>query len=109
MVAAVAMQLLDEHKLALDDTVEELAPGLLEQGDRITVEQLLSHRSGLPEVDDDAGWIKLVEAHPDWPRSRLGERAAVAYVSHRPLDFRPGSSASYSNTGYLVLGLLIRR
>ena len=109
MVAAVVMQLVDEHKLALDDTVEELAPGLLEQGDRITVEQLLSHRSGLLEVDDDAGWAKLVAAHPDWPRSRLGARAAVAYVSHRPLDFRPGSSTSYRNTGYLVLGQLIEQ
>ncbi len=47
--AAVVMQLVAEGEIALDDTVSDLAPGLLAAGDEITVGQLLAHTSGLPE------------------------------------------------------------
>lgn len=48
-VGAVALQMVDEHKIALTDTVEQWLPGLLPYGNDVTVRQLLQHTSGIPD------------------------------------------------------------
>jgi D-alanyl-D-alanine carboxypeptidase len=105
-VATVVLQLVGEGRLRLNDTVERRLPGLLPQGRRITLRQLLNHTSGLYDFVDDARFqarflrdIRLVVP----PRQTVGIAAA------RPLRFAPGTGWAYSNTGYQILGLMIER
>ena len=102
MVAAAVFQLVDEHRLRLSATVESLLPGLLPSGEHITVAELLSHRSGLPDPVNDPRYQNRLPAN-----RHATPRQVVDAVSRAPLDFRPGSSAEYSNTNFEVLGLII--
>ena len=100
--AAVVMELVEEGTLSLDDTVEDWAPGLLAEGDSITVRQLLGHTSGLPDYTKDDGFIEAFVAGED-----LTPRQIVSFVSSEPLAFEPGTEYEYSDTDNIVLGLII--
>ena len=103
-VATVVLQLVGERKLALDDTVARWLPGVVPNGKRITVRQLLGHTSGLFDYGGDAHFVEAAYRNPlrDWsPR----EIVAIA-VSHHP-RFAPGTSWGYANTNYYVLGLIV--
>jgi D-alanyl-D-alanine carboxypeptidase len=97
-VAMVVLQLV-EGRLRLGDNLERWLPGLVPGGERITVRQLLNHTSGLYNYTDDL---------PEPPR-RVRPRQLVAIATgHRPL-FAPGTEFSYSNTNYILAGLLAER
>ncbi len=103
MVATVVMQLVEDGALTLDDTVEQWLPGLLREGDHITVQQLLSHTSGLADYNDTPA---------DWPilrRPPVDQHALVVAAGRADRDFEPGEGQSYSNTNYAVLGLIVER
>jgi D-alanyl-D-alanine carboxypeptidase len=98
-VATVVLQLVGEGRLGLDDTLERWLPGLVPGGERITLRQLLQHTSGLYNYTDDL---------PEPPRRfRPGELVAIA-TGHKPL-FAPGTQFSYSNTNYILAGMLVER
>jgi D-alanyl-D-alanine carboxypeptidase len=103
-VATVVLQLVAEGKLGLDDPVERWLPGLVPNGRAITIRELLDHTSGLFDYFGDKGFVRAVVAQPGriWPRRRL---VAIA-ASHPPL-FPPGRDWSYSNTNYILLGLVV--
>jgi len=101
MVAAVVMQLVQDRELSLDDTVEDWLPGVLRSGQKITVEHLLSHRSGLPEYLADEGFSEAFRSGPLQPRE------FVRLIAAQLLEFEPGTASAYSNTNYIVLGLII--
>jgi D-alanyl-D-alanine carboxypeptidase len=105
-VAAVVLQLVGERRLALNDTVERRLPGLLPQGTRITIRQLLNHTSGLFDFIADETFRAVVarDLRLVIPPGRLVDIAA----SH-PLLFPPGRDWAYSNTGYIVLGLIVEQ
>jgi len=108
-VAAVVLQLVDEGKLSLDDSVEQWLPGLVPNGGAITIRELLSHRSGLFDyVHDRRILAPYLKGHLDhvWTPLQVLRMA----TSHKPL-FAPGAAdrQSYSNTGYLILGLVIEK
>ncbi len=65
LTAAVVMELVEEGALSLDDTVEQWAPGLLAEGDSITVRHLLGHTSGLPEYTKDEKFIEAATSGKD--------------------------------------------
>jgi D-alanyl-D-alanine carboxypeptidase len=103
-VATVVLQLVAEGKLGLDDPVDRRLPGLLPDGGSITIRELLNHTSGLFDYSDDDAWTGQVIAQPD---RRWSPRELVAIAtSHAPL-FAPGTSWRYSNTNYVVLGLVV--
>jgi D-alanyl-D-alanine carboxypeptidase len=105
-IATVVLQLVGEGKLSLTDTVARWLPGLIPNGRHITVHELLNHTSGLYNYTDSPAFINQVAADPT---RRWTPRALIAVATaHRPL-FPPGTSWSYSNTGYIVLGLMIRK
>ena len=104
-VATVVLQLVGEGKLSLDDSIERWLPGLVPNGGNITVRQLLSHRSGLfdyfgdervlkPYLNGNFGYV--------WTPPKL-----VAVSTAHPPVFEPGAKFSYSNTNYIVLGLIV--
>jgi D-alanyl-D-alanine carboxypeptidase len=104
-VATVVLQLVAERKIALTDTVERWLPGLVPNGSQITIRQLLNHTSGLPDFDQDPRFLKpYLSGHlrHHWPPRALVRIA----TSHKPL-FAPGARYSYSNTNYLLAGLII--
>lgn len=101
--AAVALQLVAERRLALDAPVEHWLPGVV-GGRPITVRQLLNHTSGLYDPTDEPGFWAPLLADPTFAyRPRDIVAAAVA----RPLAAPPGTRHTYSNTNYLLAGLLI--
>jgi D-alanyl-D-alanine carboxypeptidase len=110
--ATVVLQLVGEGRLRLSDTAERWLPGLVPSpgGDRITVRDLLQHASGLPEytdglLDGDA----LRDRFRTWAPAELVRRAVKDGNRDRPLLFPPGTEHHYSNTDYIVLGMIIER
>ena len=100
---AAAILLLEERgKLKVDDRVKTHLPDAPMGWDRITVFNLLTHTSGIPNFTSlaDYNTIKLSSRTAD---------AAVAAVRDRTLDFGPGEKMSYSNSGYIVLGAIIEK
>jgi len=103
-VAVVVLQLAEEGRLDLDQPVASILPGLVPDGHSITIRELLGHTSGLFDYLDDEAFVRAVIAHPGrrWPPRRL-----VSIAIAHPLLFRPGHGWSYSNTNYIVLGLVV--
>ena len=105
-VAVAALQLAGEGRLALTDTVERWLPGLVPGGGAITVRQLLNHTSGLADYvpDEDDTFIRrvLADRHRVWTPHEL-----VAIGTAQPPLFAPGAAWAYSNTGYVLLGLIV--
>ena len=105
-VATVVLQLVSEGRLSLEDTVEQWLPGLVPNGDGITIRQLLNHTSGLFDYENDP---RVFEPYINGDLSfHWAPRELVRIaVSHEPL-FEPGAMQSYSNTGYILAGLIIK-
>jgi D-alanyl-D-alanine carboxypeptidase len=105
-VATVVLQLAGEGRLGLSDAVERWLPGLVPGGGAITVRQLLNHTSGLADYapDEDDTFIRrvLADRHRAWTPHEL-----VAIGTAQPPLFAPGARWSYSNTGYILLGLIV--
>jgi D-alanyl-D-alanine carboxypeptidase len=101
-VATLALQLVEEGKLSLDQPVERHLPGLLTDGNSITVRQLLQHTSGLTDYTADAEVLTgIMENRVFTPR----ELVRIAQTS--PPSNPPGAAFGYSNTNYIVAGLLV--
>jgi D-alanyl-D-alanine carboxypeptidase len=96
--AAAVLQLQAAGKLSLDATVATYLPEA-PHASEITLRQLLTHTSGLPD---------FLAAMSDEQATRPATfPQLMEYVKGKPLDSPPGSKASYSNTGYILLGRLI--
>jgi D-alanyl-D-alanine carboxypeptidase len=104
-VATVALQLVGEGRLSLSDRVEHWLPGVLPYGDQVTVRQLLNLTSGVPDNQDpvNAEFLKGNMTRSWTPRE------LVALVAHQPPDFPAGHGWAYSNTNYMLAGLIIER
>jgi D-alanyl-D-alanine carboxypeptidase len=105
--AAVLLQLADEGKLTLDAPVNRYLPGLLPDS-RITVRHVLSHRSGLYDYTNDlfASTVRGFEA----VRTKVFTyRQLVARSLRHARTSAPGGAYSYSNTNFVVAGLLIEK
>ncbi|MEV5875226.1 serine hydrolase domain-containing protein [Streptomyces sp. NPDC052101] len=105
--AVVLLQLADEHRLALDAPVDRYLPGLLPD-DRITVRQVLSHRSGLYDYTDDM-FADSVSGFEAVRHKVFTYRQLVALSLQKPRTNAPGAAYSYSNTNFVVAGMLIEK
>ena len=106
-VATVALQLVGEGKLSLDDTVEHWLPGILSYGDSVNLRQLLNHTSGVP--DYQALLEPKVLAGGESATRTYTPRDLVAMIAGKQPDFAPQTSWHYSSTGYILTGLIIER
>jgi len=104
-VATVVLQLVAEHVLSLSDTVGQWLPGLVPNGGKITIQELLQHTSGIYSYTNDPGFLRVLFSDPTrvW---RPEELVRIA-VAHPPV-FPPGTSFAYSNTDYVLLGVIIQ-
>jgi D-alanyl-D-alanine carboxypeptidase len=105
-VAVVALQLVAEHRLQLDDTVERWLPGLVPGGGRITVRELLGHTSGLADYVGDATFLRKTVNEP---RRRWAPRELVRVALAAGRVARPGKRFVYASTNYVLLGLIVER
>ncbi|GGY81713.1 serine hydrolase domain-containing protein [Pseudoduganella plicata] len=108
LTAMLLARLVEQGKLRWDSTLAELFPAwhdTMQPALRaVTVEQLLRHRAGLKRDPDDAAADELRLLLTGDP---VADRAAVAhYMLRQPPEHVPGSTFLYSNTGYLVAGLI---
>lgn len=106
-VATVVLQLVDEGKIGLDEPAQRYLPDALPADyPPITVRQLLQHTSGLhnytPYVMHGPEQI-LRDHYRAWTPEEL-----VAIATGHPRDFEPGAQIGYSNTNYVLLGMLIQ-
>jgi len=117
MTATIAMKLVEQKRIRLDDPIAQYLPDPLVAGlhvykgrsfsREITVRQLLNHTSGI--VDDWAcpGFLDLVAGNPE---RRWTPEETIEYVKKNcPPRFRPGDGWHYSDTGYNLLGLVLER
>ncbi len=105
--ATSVMMLVEDGKIRLDDPISKYLPGTPAAWDRITVRNLLTHTSGIPDYESDSLTKKgaaFIDLRRDYTEAELLRR-----FEGLPLDFPPGSKWSYSNTGYVVLGILIHK
>ena len=97
--ATLILQLADSGRLALDDPIRRYLPEGPPRWDSVTVRNLLTHTSGIPDYADS-----VVDLRRDYTEDEL-----IRVAAGLPPLFAPGASWSYSNTGYVLLGAIIRR
>jgi N-acyl-D-amino-acid deacylase len=97
--AAALMLQVEDGKLALTDPITNFFPGGPAPWRSITVRHLLTHTSGIPDYNDGQ-----LDYRKDYTEDEL-----VTFATGLPLDFAPGAQWKYSNTGYILLGAIIRK
>ncbi|MER6916840.1 serine hydrolase domain-containing protein [Streptomyces sp. NPDC000594] len=115
-VATVLLQMEAEGRLKLDDTVEKHLPGLVRgngnDGAKITVRQLLNHTSGLYDYLNDPAYAEKYLIGEGFLKHRYDTLAPEFHIGvamgHPPV-FAPGDRAEYSNTNYVLAGLIIEK
>lgn len=99
--AAAILLLQEQGKLKLDDPVGKYVPGLT-RGDEVTIRQILSHTSGYQDYAAEDYPLQS-QLKPVTPQEILKQWAT------KPLDFEPGTQWQYSNTNYVIAGLIIEK
>ena len=103
-VASAVAKLVSAGRLSLDGTLADYLPelaGRIENAEQITVRMMVQHRSGIPNYTDDAEF--------DWFTPQTDARSNLDLVLDDPADFKPDARYSYSNTNYLLLGMILDR
>ncbi len=105
--AVAILKLYEDGKIQLDDEISDFLPQNIikniANGDKITVRQLLNHTSGLKNYVyiTYKGW-------EDGSIKYLSAEENIAYIYNLPADFEPGSAFNYSNSNYLLLGIILK-
>jgi len=106
---AVALQLVAEHKLGLNDTLQQWVPGVLPYASHVTVKQLLSHTSGVPdylEADSNSLIYRVargeVSRYQTWTPQQL-----VGLIANQPQHQLPADQAEYSDTNFILVGMVV--
>ncbi|MGI9069393.1 MAG: serine hydrolase domain-containing protein [Pyrinomonadaceae bacterium] len=100
--ATAVMMLVEEGKVSLDDKITKYFPAAPETWSRITVRHLLNHTSG----------IQNHVAVPDFPnlfQTNLTRDQLIKLFFKLPLEFQPGETWAYDNTGYYLLGIIVEK
>jgi D-alanyl-D-alanine carboxypeptidase len=112
-VATVVLQLVGEGNLSLDDKVEEHLPGVVSggghDGSAITIRDLLQHTSGIYDYNLDEAWnpFNALDIFEERRFAHYAPEDLVAVAMRHPPIFEPGTARSYSNTNYVLVGMII--
>jgi CubicO group peptidase (beta-lactamase class C family) len=99
--ATLVFQLIEEKKLSADTRLSEFFPGL-PNAQKITIGNLLNHRSGLHNFTDDEAYASYME------QARTQEQM-LDIITKAGADFEPDTQGAYSNSNYIVLGYIIEK
>ncbi len=110
-VAVGILQLIEKGKLKFDDTIGELIKIDWKAIDRdITVEQLLTHTSGIPDYFDESVMEEYEELWIDYPNYKIRQNDdLLPLFIDKPMMYQKGTKFRYNNTGYAVLAMIIER
>jgi len=97
--AALVFQLIEEGQLTLDTKLSDYYPEIT-NSNKITISNLLNHRSGLHNYTSDDTYLN--QMNKSWRKNEL-----MWLITDFPIDFEPNEKACYSNTNYLLLGFII--
>ncbi|MGH7615953.1 MAG: serine hydrolase domain-containing protein [Gemmatimonadaceae bacterium] len=100
--SAAIMRLVEQGRVTLDDDLSKYVPQFPLHGKKVSIRQLLSHTSGVHNYTSSPEWAKT------W-NDVLSPDAIVKFVAADTLDFAPGTAYRYSNTGYVLLGMVIEK
>ncbi len=98
--AAAIMQLVERHKLSLDDSLGKFVHDYPAAA-RVTLRQLLWQVTGIPNYTAVSGFVKYSASHPG------GIEGVLGLIRAKPLEFAPGTKWMYSNTNYALLGQVV--
>lgn len=101
--AAMILKLAENNKLSLQDPLTKYFPEFL-PGKDITIEHLLTHTSGVYESLRNPAYRADMETD-----KKINTNEIMGYFIDQPLDFKPGTQFSYSNSGYNLLGIIIEK
>jgi CubicO group peptidase (beta-lactamase class C family) len=100
--ATAILMLQERGKLSLQDDLTKLLPDFPTQGKKVTIENLLTHTSGIPSYTE----------LPEWPprmREDMTLDTLIGLFKGKPLEFDPGTKWAYDNSGYVLLGAVIEK
>ena len=100
--SACILMLSEQGRLKLDDDITKYLPDYPSGGRKITIEQLLTHTSGIHSYTDMPSWGKRMRE--DWTLAEL-----VDFFENEPFDFAPGAKWHYDNSGYVLLGVILEK
>ena len=101
LTAAAVLLLAEDGKLTLDDPVGKYVPNLT-RGDAVTIRQILSHTSGYPDYAPQDYMV------PEWQKP-VSADALLARWARAALEFDPGTKWQYSNTNFVIAGLIVEK
>ena len=110
-VAVGILQLIDQGRIKLDDTLGELLDMDLHNIDsKVTVEQLLNHTSGVPDYFDESVMEEYEELWADYPNYKIRHNNDLfPLFLHKPMMYEKGSRFQYNNSGYVLLATIIEK
>ncbi|MGW2328233.1 serine hydrolase domain-containing protein [Streptomyces sp. NPDC001700] len=112
-VSTVVLQLVGEGRLSLDDTVEHWLPGVVSghgnDGSGITIRQLLQHTSGLFDYAADFPELTSLDGYEADRYTTWSPEQLVAIATKHAPNFAPGGGWSYSNTNYILAGMILEK
>jgi len=100
--AASILLLQERGQLRVEDEITKYLPDYPTHGQKITIEHLLTHTSGVPSYTGMAEWRPRV-------REDMKLQDLIAIFKDKPLDFNPGEQWNYSNSGYILLGAIVEK
>ena len=101
--AACILLLQERGQLNVNDRASKYLPSLPRMWQAMTIHQLLTHTSGVPNPDYKGHQYATIQ------RTGATPEELVAFVADQPLEFKPGTGWNYTNTGYIVLGMIIEK
>lgn len=101
--AVAILQLVEQGKVSLQDSVQKFIPDFPSKEQIITIENLLTHTSGIKD------FMQIDYSNPYMERWDFTPKQLIDSFKTYPLEFPPGTKYSYSNSGYFLLGYIIER
>ena len=99
--ASLILKAVEENKLKLNETIDKYFPAIV-NSNKITVSNLLNHRSGIHSFTDDADYLS-------WCTQAKSENEMLAIIAKGKSEFEPDSKAQYSNSNYLLLTIILEK
>ena len=99
--SVLVLKAVEEQKLSLQQSIASFFPAI-PNAEKITVEQLLTHRSGIHSFTDNEDYIQ-------WNTLPKTEKELVALIAEGGSDFAPGSKAAYSNSNFVLLTFILEK
>lgn len=99
--AAMVMKAVEQGLLSLDCTLDKFFPDII-NSDKITIEQMLTHRSGIHNFTNNPDYFS-------WHTTPKSEAEMVGIIKKSGVDFDPGAKTSYSNSNYVLLSYILQK